>query len=273
MTSSSTVVAALEAAQASKAPIILQISSGGSEFVGGKGLARGKGRTIESKHDVMVRGSIALAHYIRSIAPFYEIPVVLHTDHCHPEDTAWLDGLLAADIEHNSAYQARLKGIKEARNSPEVLAKLQADKKEFEEVIVAGWKNDLEKAKEVREKAEVALKSPKNDEEKRDNQNKLDAALKTIEGNEKALKSASARIQAFEHEIALVPKARDAIDREIEAGLKEPLFSSHMIDFSPRPREENIEATLKRLKTSVEAGTWLEMEVSNPLSTLDMIRG
>ncbi|RYP68195.1 hypothetical protein DL771_006795 [Monosporascus sp. 5C6A] len=93
VTSSSTTVAALEAAQNLKAPIILQVSSGGSAFFAGKGVKLGK-------HEAMVQGSVAAAHFIRSIAPSYGVPVVLHSDHCHPEDLPWLDGMLDADIAH-----------------------------------------------------------------------------------------------------------------------------------------------------------------------------
>ena len=44
-----------------------------------------------------VAGSTAGAHYIRSIAPVYGIPVVLHSDHCAKKLLPWLDGMLDAD--------------------------------------------------------------------------------------------------------------------------------------------------------------------------------
>lgn len=44
-----------------------------------------------------IAGSIAAAHYIRSIAPIYGIPVILHTDHCAKKLLPWLDGMLDAD--------------------------------------------------------------------------------------------------------------------------------------------------------------------------------
>jgi fructose-bisphosphate aldolase class II len=44
-----------------------------------------------------IAGSIAAAHYIRSIAPTYGIPVVLHTDHCAKKLLPWLDGMMDAD--------------------------------------------------------------------------------------------------------------------------------------------------------------------------------
>ncbi|KAL6868928.1 Fructose-bisphosphate aldolase 1 [Amphichorda felina] len=90
VTSSSTVVATLEAARDAKAPIILQLSQGGAAYFGGKGLANGD-------QSASIAGSIAAAHYIRSIAPAYGIPVVLHTDHCAKKLLPWLDGMLDAD--------------------------------------------------------------------------------------------------------------------------------------------------------------------------------
>ncbi|KAK2733218.1 Fructose-bisphosphate aldolase 1 [Myotisia sp. PD_48] len=90
VTSSSTAVAALEAARDAKSPIILQLSQGGAAFFAGKGVSN-------SNQEASIAGGIAGAHYIRSIAPTYGIPVVLHTDHCAKKLLPWLDGLLDAD--------------------------------------------------------------------------------------------------------------------------------------------------------------------------------
>ena len=69
---SSTVVASLEAARDAKAPIILQMSQGGAAYFCGKGVKN-------DKQQASIAGAVAAAHFIRSIAPSYEIPVVLHT--------------------------------------------------------------------------------------------------------------------------------------------------------------------------------------------------
>lgn len=90
VTSSSTVVASLEAARDNKSPIILQISNGGAAYFAGKGVDN-------SKQGASIEGSIAAAHYIRSIAPAYGIPVVLHTDHCAKKLLPWFDGMLDED--------------------------------------------------------------------------------------------------------------------------------------------------------------------------------
>jgi len=90
VTSSSTVVAALEAARDKKSPIILQTSQGGAAYFAGKGVDN-KGQ------EASIAGAVAAAHYIRSIAPTYGIPVILHTDHCAKKLLPWLDGMLDAD--------------------------------------------------------------------------------------------------------------------------------------------------------------------------------
>ncbi|AET39602.1 fructose-bisphosphate aldolase FBA1 Ecym_4569 [Eremothecium cymbalariae DBVPG len=90
VTSSSTVVAALEAARDNKSPIILQTSNGGAAYFAGKGVSN-------EGQNAAIKGSIAAAHYIRAIAPAYGIPVVLHTDHCAKKLLPWFDGMLEAD--------------------------------------------------------------------------------------------------------------------------------------------------------------------------------
>ncbi|KAH7026637.1 uncharacterized protein B0I36DRAFT_352470 [Microdochium trichocladiopsis] len=94
VTSSSTVVASLEAARDAKSPIILQMSQGGAAYFAGKGVPNG------SDQAASIAGSIAAAQYIRAIAPTYGIPVVLHTDHCAKKLLPWLDGMLDADEDY-----------------------------------------------------------------------------------------------------------------------------------------------------------------------------
>jgi len=92
VTSSSTIVAVLEAARDLKSPVILQASTGGAQFFAGKAIPNGN-------MEASVAGAIAAAHFIRSIAPIYGVPVVLHTDHCPKKALPWMDGMLAADEE------------------------------------------------------------------------------------------------------------------------------------------------------------------------------
>ncbi|KAG6162115.1 hypothetical protein E4U22_008149 [Claviceps purpurea] len=90
VTSSSTVVASLEAARDAKSPIILQMSQGGAAYFAGKGVSN-------TDQAASIAGAVAGATYIRSIAPSYGIPVILHTDHCAKKLLPWLDGMLDAD--------------------------------------------------------------------------------------------------------------------------------------------------------------------------------
>ncbi|KAI4093149.1 MAG: hypothetical protein L6R37_007435 [Teloschistes peruensis] len=93
VTSSSTVVASLEAARDKKAPIILQMSQGGAAYFAGKGVAN-------DKQQASIAGAVAGAQYIRSIASSYDIPVILHTDHCAKKLLPWLDGMMDADEKY-----------------------------------------------------------------------------------------------------------------------------------------------------------------------------
>ncbi|CCH62552.1 hypothetical protein TBLA_0H02680 [Henningerozyma blattae CBS 6284] len=97
VTSSSTVVAALEAARDNKSPIILQTSNGGAAYFAGKGVSN-------EGQNASIKGSIAAAHYIRSIAPAYGIPVILHSDHCAKKLLPWFDGMLEADEAYFKAH-------------------------------------------------------------------------------------------------------------------------------------------------------------------------
>lgn len=98
VTSSSTAVAALEAARDANSPIILQTSNGGAAYFAGKGISN-------EGQKASIAGAIAAGHYIRSIAPIYGIPVILHSDHCAKKLLPWFDGMLEADEayfkEHN----------------------------------------------------------------------------------------------------------------------------------------------------------------------------
>jgi len=97
VTSSSTAVAALEAAKDAKAPIILQLSQGGAAYFCGKG--------VDNKNqEASIAGAVAAAHYIKSVATAYGIPVILHTDHCAKKLLPWLDGMLDADEKRHKEH-------------------------------------------------------------------------------------------------------------------------------------------------------------------------
>jgi len=94
-TSSSTCNSVLEAARKAKSPVIIQVSNGGGAFLAGKGLKTADAATI---------GSVALAMHVRSVAKYYGIPVVLHSDHCAKNLLPWFDGMLKADEEFFAKY-------------------------------------------------------------------------------------------------------------------------------------------------------------------------
>jgi len=101
VTSSSTANAALEAARDIKAPIILQVSQGGSAYFAGKGLAN-------DKQQASIAGAKAAAHHIRTVAKEYGVPVILHSDHCAHKLLPWFDGMLAANEEYFKVHQESL---------------------------------------------------------------------------------------------------------------------------------------------------------------------
>lgn len=86
---SSSINACLEAARKNDAPIIIQFSSGGSQFYGGKGLDN-------SNFAAAIAGAVSGAFHVRTMAEHYGVPVILHTDHCAKKLLPWVDGLLAA---------------------------------------------------------------------------------------------------------------------------------------------------------------------------------
>ena len=67
------------------------MSQGGAAFFCGKGINN-------QDQDASVDGAIAGAHYIKSIAPAYGIPVILHTDHCDKKKLPWLRRMLEVCI-------------------------------------------------------------------------------------------------------------------------------------------------------------------------------
>ncbi len=90
--SSSTINAVLEAAKELNAPVIVQFSNGGAYFNAGKGLSN-------DGQKAAIAGAIAGAKHVHEMAKVYDIPVILHTDHCAKKLLPWIDGLLDAGEE------------------------------------------------------------------------------------------------------------------------------------------------------------------------------
>jgi len=87
--SSSGINACLEAARKNDAPIIIQFSSGGSQFYAGKDLDN-------TNYSAAIAGAISGAFHVRTLAEQYGVPVLLHTDHCAKKLLPWIDGLVSA---------------------------------------------------------------------------------------------------------------------------------------------------------------------------------
>lgn len=87
--SSSTINAVLEAAKELNAPVIIQFSNGGAHFNAGKGLSN-------EGQQASIAGAIAGAKHVHEMAKVYDVPVILHTDHCAKKLLPWIDGLLDA---------------------------------------------------------------------------------------------------------------------------------------------------------------------------------
>ena len=85
----------MEAAAKFNSPVMIQASNGGAQFVAGK--------SIKDKNACAV-GAVALAMHVRAMAPFYGIPVIMHSDHCAKKLLPWFDGMLAADEEYFKQY-------------------------------------------------------------------------------------------------------------------------------------------------------------------------
>jgi len=95
--SSSGINACLEAARKNDAPIIIQFSSGGSQFYAGKDLDN-------SNYSAAIAGAISGAFHVRTMAEQYGVPVLLHTDHCAKKLLPWIDGLVDASERYHAKH-------------------------------------------------------------------------------------------------------------------------------------------------------------------------
>jgi fructose-bisphosphate aldolase class II len=94
-TSSSTCNAVLEAAMKNNSPVMIQASNGGGAFYIGKGC---------KDPNAAAAGAVAMALHVRAVAPYYGVPVILHTDHCAKKLLPWFDAMLEADEEYFKQY-------------------------------------------------------------------------------------------------------------------------------------------------------------------------
>tara|TARA_Y100000385_G_scaffold131176_1_gene136485 strand:+ start:2188 stop:3252 length:1065 start_codon:yes stop_codon:yes gene_type:complete len=90
---SSSINAVLETAKELNSPVIIQFSNGGAAFNAGKSLDN-------SNQQAAIAGSIAGAKHVHTMAKAYNVPVILHTDHCAKKLLPWIDGLIEASEEY-----------------------------------------------------------------------------------------------------------------------------------------------------------------------------
>ena len=82
-----TINSVLETASELNSPVIIQFSSGGSQFIAGKGMPN-------NGFNSSISGSIAGAYHIHNTIKEYNARVIIHTDHCSKKLLPWIDGLI-----------------------------------------------------------------------------------------------------------------------------------------------------------------------------------
>lgn len=89
--------AVLETAREVNSPVIIQFSNGGSTFNAGKGLSN-------ADQKAAILGAKAGALHVHELAKHYEVPVILHTDHCAKKLLPWIKGLIQEGHKHHDIY-------------------------------------------------------------------------------------------------------------------------------------------------------------------------
>jgi fructose-bisphosphate aldolase class II len=88
--------AVLETAAKVNSPVIVQFSNGGAQFYAGKGMPN-------DKLQANIMGAVSGALHVHTVAEYYGVPVILHTDHAAKKWLPWISGLL----DHGEAYKAK----------------------------------------------------------------------------------------------------------------------------------------------------------------------
>ena len=84
---SSTINAVLETAAKVNSPVMVQFSNGGAQFNAGKGMPN-------DHLQANIYGAVSGALHVHTLAKYYGVPVVLHTDHASKKWLPWIDGLI-----------------------------------------------------------------------------------------------------------------------------------------------------------------------------------
>lgn len=93
-TGTNTINATLETAAKVHSPVIIQFSNGGAQFIAGKGMPN-------DKLQANIMGAISGALHIHTVAKYYGVPVVLHTDHAAKKWLPWISALIDAGEQYH----------------------------------------------------------------------------------------------------------------------------------------------------------------------------
>ncbi|MFV0605128.1 MAG: class II fructose-bisphosphate aldolase [Niabella sp.] len=79
--------AVLETAAKVNSPVMVQFSNGGAQFFAGKGMPN-------DNLQANIYGGVSGALHVHTVAKYYGVPVVLHTDHAAKKWLPWISGLI-----------------------------------------------------------------------------------------------------------------------------------------------------------------------------------
>lgn len=79
--------ATLETAAKVNSPVMIQFSNSGAQFIAGKGMPN-------DKLQANISGAISGALHIHNVAKYYDVPVVIHTDHAAKKWLPWISSLI-----------------------------------------------------------------------------------------------------------------------------------------------------------------------------------
>ncbi len=79
--------AVLETAAKVNSPVMIQFSNGGAQFFAGKGMPN---KNLEAN----IYGAVSGALHVHTVAKYYGVPVVLHTDHAAKKWLPWISALI-----------------------------------------------------------------------------------------------------------------------------------------------------------------------------------
>ena len=92
-TGTNSINATLETAAKVNSPVIIQFSNSGAQFIAGKGMPN-------DKLQANISGAISGALHVHNVAKYYDVPVILHTDHASKKWLPWISALIDAGKDY-----------------------------------------------------------------------------------------------------------------------------------------------------------------------------